>query len=67
MDIIQIAENINSLTDDFSAHLNPKDLRGIADIRNHVVHGYASVDDEIVWKTIQIKLPKLIDDINSIR
>ena len=66
MDILQIAENINSLTEEVSVKLSPKDLRGIADVRNHIVHGYVYVDDTIIWYVIQDCLPKLINDINSI-
>ena len=66
MDILQIAENINCLSDESSSQLDPADLRGIIGVRNRIVHGYVTVDDEIIWKVIQNRLPKLIEDINKI-
>jgi len=67
MDILQIAENINSFSDETSSKLNAKDLRGIVDVRNHIAHGYITVDDKIVWNAICERLPKLIEDINSLK
>ena len=64
MDILQIAENINSFSDETSSKLNPKDLRGIVDVRNHIAHSYIAVDDKIVWNAICQRLPKLIEEIN---
>jgi uncharacterized protein with HEPN domain len=34
-------------------------LRRIIGLRNHVIHGYNLVDDEIVWDVVQNKLPLL--------
>lgn len=67
MDILQIAENVNCLTKELSSKLNSKDLRGIIDVRNHIVHGYICVNDDIIWYVIQDCLPKLINDINNIK
>ena len=67
MDILQIAENINSLTKETAEKLNPKDLRGIVDIRNHIAHGYVRVKDEIVWDVIEDCLPQLINNINNLK
>ena len=67
MDILQIAENINCLSNESLSQLDPIDLKGIIGIRNRIVHGYITVDDEIIWKVIQNRLPKLIDDINAIK
>ena len=66
MDILQIAENINCLSKESILPINTVDLRGIIDIRNHIAHGYATIDDEIIWNVIKIRLPKLIKDINEL-
>ena len=66
MDILQIAENINHLTEGVSSLLDPVAFHGIISIRNRIVHGYLTVDDEIIWKVIQNRLPKLIEDINNL-
>jgi uncharacterized protein with HEPN domain len=34
-------------------------LRHIVDFRNRIIHGYDSVDEVIVWRTIQHHLPAL--------
>lgn len=67
MDILQIAENVNCLTSETCKKLDPKDLRGIVDVRNHIAHGYVYVNDDIIWDVIQDRLPKLITEINSIK
>ena len=67
MDILQIGENVNHLSNEAASQINTKDLRGMADVRNYIAHGYIVIDDEIVWDVIQDKLPKLIDTINNIK
>ena len=34
---------------------------------NRIVHGYAGVNMNIVWDTIQIDLPKLLGELQSIQ
>ena len=36
-------------------------LPQIVAFRNLLIHGYATVDDRVVWRTIQEDLPKLYD------
>lgn len=35
------------------------ELRQIAGLRNHVIHGYDTVDDEIIWDIVKNKIPLL--------
>jgi len=35
------------------------DLRKIVGLRNRIIHGYDTVDDEIVWDVVANKLPSL--------
>jgi uncharacterized protein with HEPN domain len=35
------------------------DLRRIVGMRNRIIHGYDSVDDELLWQTIQSHIPPL--------
>lgn len=35
------------------------DIRRIVGMRNHLIHGYNAVDDDIVWATLQRRLPSL--------
>ncbi len=35
------------------------DLRKIVGLRNRIIHGYDTVDDEIIWDVVENKLPAL--------
>ncbi len=35
------------------------DIRRIVGMRNRIIHGYDSVDDELLWQTIQTHVPPL--------
>ncbi|MEW5718044.1 MAG: HepT-like ribonuclease domain-containing protein [Chloroflexota bacterium] len=35
------------------------DVRRIVGMRNRIIHGYDSVDDELLWQTIQSHIPPL--------
>jgi uncharacterized protein with HEPN domain len=55
-----IGEALNRATDEDPALVDDlPDLRRIVGLRNRLIHGYDSVDDEIVWDIIQTKLPLL--------
>jgi uncharacterized protein with HEPN domain len=41
-------------------------LRHIVDFRNRIIHGYDSVDDVIVWRTVQHYLPMLKVEIDGL-
>ena len=66
MDLLQIGENINHLTNETKLMLNKRDLVGIIDIRNQVAHGYVYLEDKIIWLIISNDLPKLMEQIEVI-
>lgn len=66
LDLLQIGENVNHLTDESKLQLNKADLAGVIRVRNHVAHGYVSVDEKSIWSTICGDLSRLIKQINSI-
>jgi uncharacterized protein with HEPN domain len=41
-------------------------LRRIIDFRNRIIHGYDSVDDVIVWRTIEHHLPLLLEEVRAL-
>ena len=59
--------SISISEEEAKAQLNPKDLRGVADVKNHIAHCYISVDDQVIWDVILKRLPELINQINSIK
>jgi len=38
--------------------------RAASDMRNQLIHGYATVDPGVVWSTIEQDLPNLLDELN---
>ena len=38
----------------------------IVAFRNVLIHGYDLVDDELVWETIQTKLPVLLAEVENL-
>lgn len=62
-----IGEALNQATlldPDLAAHI--PELRRIVGMRNHVIHHYHAVDDEIVWDIVQNKLPHLRQRIEAL-
>ncbi|GHT65834.1 DUF86 domain-containing protein [Bacteroidia bacterium] len=60
-----IGEAANNLTDE-TRNLFPQiEWRKIIDTRNVITHGYALVDEEIIWHIIKDKLPELNTAIKS--
>ena len=41
------------------------EIEKIVGFRNIIAHGYDIVDSEIVWETIQLYVPKLIENIEK--
>lgn len=41
-------------------------LRRIVDFRNRIIHGYDTVDDVIVWHTIEHHLPLLLTEVEAL-
>ena len=66
LDLIQIGENVNKLSDDIKSFINKKDLRGIINFRNQLVHGYENNDPDLIWNVIQNNLPQLVKEICEI-
>ena len=41
--------------------------RSIRGMRNRMAHGYFDVDLDVVWDTVQVGLPELMEQMSSIR
>jgi uncharacterized protein with HEPN domain len=44
---------------------NIRDYRDIISFRNILIHGYDSIDDQIVWGVFQEDLPSLLEDVQT--
>ena len=61
-----IGEASNNLTREFRSHTTNIEWRKIIATRNRIIHGYATVDLEIIWNITQNDLPKLKTEIEDI-
>lgn len=59
LNIIQIGEYVNRLSDEFKFKNDYIEWNEIIGMRNVHTHHYESVIDEIVWETIQNDIPEL--------
>jgi uncharacterized protein with HEPN domain len=62
-----IGEALNQLGRHDAAMLTRiREHRKIVGFRNVLIHGYAEVDDAVVWSIITEKLPPLVDDVQTL-
>lgn len=61
-----IGEAANKIPDEVKEKNIRINWRGIIGMRNIIAHGYFIVDPDIVWVTIQERLPELADEINRL-
>ena len=66
MDLLQMGELVNHLSNETLIKLNPEDVKGVVDIRNFVAHGYTKLKDDYIEDTITIYCPKLIEQLKEI-
>lgn len=67
LDLIQIGEKVNRLSDEFKAKLNKINIKGIIGFRNYLVHGYGTKGNNIIWNTLKNDLPNFIKEINNVK
>ena len=66
MDLLQIGELLNHVSQDFRALLDIDSVRYAIDIRNVIAHEYAKIDDEQIYKTILYNLDPFIENLNIV-
>lgn len=42
------------------------EMRRIVDFRNRIIHGYDSIDDEVVWGVTERHLPELVREVTAL-
>ena len=66
-DLLQIGELVkDGLTQDMLKNIKEIKWVNMYGLRNRIVHGYASVDYQIIWETIRNDIPKLKSIIEKI-
>ncbi|MEI7433074.1 MAG: DUF86 domain-containing protein [Methanomicrobiales archaeon] len=61
-----MGEATTMLTDQVRAQHPDIPWRSIAGLRDKVIHGYIGVDYELLWETIELKLPAVIRALHTI-
>ena len=60
LDLFQIGELFNGLSDETKKHFTKEECRGIVDTRNYIAHGYIELKDKSIWNTLYKELPPLV-------
>lgn len=61
-----VGEAAHHVSDKLKAE-NPEIVwRQIAGMRNHLVHGYMTTDDEVIWKTVVEDAPLLLAQLQNL-
>jgi uncharacterized protein with HEPN domain len=70
MSLVIIGEAASKVMDQYPQFVanNPGlPWRSIRGMRNRMAHGYFDVDLDVVWDTVQVSLPELMEQMSSIR
>ena len=59
--LIQIQENTKNLTETYRMACPDIPWRDIAGLRNRIVHDYGHVDLSVIYDTLTVDIPQLID------
>lgn len=63
-ELIVIGEAARVLPDEAKARYPAVNWRGIRDMRNALVHVYFAVDLSVVWDTVALDIPELIEQLD---
>ncbi len=61
-----IGEAVKNLSEEIKKEHKVVNWKGIAGMRNKLIHAYFGVDPQIVWETIQVRIPELKIQIEKI-
>ena len=67
MNIFQIGELTNQLSDEFKELYNDLPWSQMYGIRNRLAHAYIKIDDSIIWSTVKHDIPELKEKITNIK
>ena len=66
MNIFQIGEIANHLSEDFCEKVTNISWMQIIGIRNIIAHGYIKIDKKTIWDTVKDNIPDLKNKLNNI-
>lgn len=61
-----IGEAAARVTAEYKTEHPEIEWRIIKDFRNFIIHEYFGIDDQIIWQTIQMRLPGLLNQLRSL-
>ena len=61
-----IGEAVSRVSNTFKESNLNIEWRVLKDFRNFIIHEYFGINQQIVWDTIQLRLPKLLEDITQL-
>ena len=65
--LVVLGEAANKLSKlDVETACRISEYRKLVNFRNVLVHGYADVDDDLVWDLVQTKLPTLLTEVRAL-
>ena len=59
----EAANNVSAKSQEKYAYIP---WRGMVGMRNRLVHAYFGIDLDVVWQTVQLELPLLIESLNRV-
>ncbi len=62
-----LGEAANKVSEEARGEFPAIPWRDIVSMRNRLIHGYFDINTTIVWKTVNVELPALIREMESIR
>lgn len=65
MNLFQIGETVNSLSDECREEMHGIPWHQIYGMRNVIAHGYESLQEERVWATVVDDIPRLAEQIST--
>ncbi len=65
MQLVIIGEAVKGLSDEFRATLSNIPWKKVAGMRDRLIHDYRNWDFEEIWRTIQNRLPELVETLEK--
>ena len=65
--LMNIGENAGKISDEVKNKSLQIPWREISALRNIIVHDYINIQQNIIWNTVQKDIPKLEEDIVSVK